>query len=55
MMSHMDDNLLNANDLADVFAMLDTMEDVEEEETKEEAASRKRYEEIIKKHKDDNE
>lgn len=47
------DNLLNMEDLEDVMAQLETMEDVEIEESEEEIASRKRYEEIIKKHKGD--
>lgn len=44
-------NLLNMDDLADVFAQLDSMEDVKVEATEEELASQRRYEEIIKKHK----
>lgn len=48
----MNDNLLNMDDLADVFAKLDTIEEEEAPLTEEEKASLRRYEEIIKKHKD---
>lgn len=47
----MDNNLLNMDDLADVFAKLDTIEEDETPLTEEELASQRRYEEIIKKHK----
>ncbi len=47
------DNLLNMDDLNDVLAQLETMEDVKVEQTEEEIASQKRYEEIIKKHKNE--
>ena len=47
-------NLLNFDDLADVFAQLNDIEDAPEELTVEEKASHRRYEEIIKKHKNDN-
>ena len=50
----LDEGLFNASDLEDVFAQLDTMEDVEQEMTEEEIASKRRYDEIIKKHKTDN-
>jgi len=43
-------NLLNFDDLADVFAQLNDIEDAPEELTEEEKASQRRYEEIIKKH-----
>ena len=46
-------NLLNFDDLADVFAQLNDIEDAPEELTEEEKASQRRYEEIIKKHKND--
>ncbi len=49
----MDNNLLNMDDLADVFAQLDSMEEEEAPLTEEEKASQRRYEEIIKKHKND--
>ena len=42
-------NLLNLDDLADVFAQLNDIEDAPEELTEEEKASQRRYEEIIKK------
>jgi hypothetical protein len=45
------ENLLSLDDLADVFAQLNTMEDVKQEATEEELASQRRYEEIIRKHK----
>lgn len=47
------DNLLNMDDLSDVFNQLKDMKDVEVIETPEEIASQKRYEEIIKKHQND--
>lgn len=49
-----DRNLINLDDLEGVFEQLNSMEDVEIEETEEEKASKRRYEEIIKKHKNDN-
>ena len=48
-------NLLNLDDLADVFAQLNDIEDAPKELTEEEKASQRRYEEIIKKHKNNNE
>lgn len=48
----MDNNLLNLDDLASVLDELSTMEDVEAPMTEEEIESQRRYEEIIKKHKD---
>ncbi len=48
---YMDNNLLNMDDLADVFAQLDSIEEEEAPLTEEEKASQRRYEEIIKKHK----
>lgn len=51
----MDNNLLNLDDLEDVFAQLDTIEEQPQELTEEEKASMRRYQEIIKKHKQDNE
>lgn len=50
----MDNNFLSLDDLSDVLAELNSMEEVEEEVTEEEKASQRRYEEIIRKHKDDN-
>ena len=47
-------NLLNLDDFADVFAQLNDIEDAHEELTEEEKASQRRYEEIIKKHKNNN-
>lgn len=47
-------NLLNMDDLADVFAQLSDIEDAPEELTEEEKASQRRYEEIIRKHKNNN-
>lgn len=44
-------NLLSFDDLSDVFEQLNGMEDVHEELTEEEKASQRRYDEIIKKHK----
>lgn len=52
--NEMDNNLLNMDDLADVFAQLNTIEDVPVEMDEEEKASQRRYEEIIRKHKSDN-
>lgn len=50
----MDGNLLNLDDLADVFAQLETIEEEPTQMDEEELASQRRYEEIIKKHKEDN-
>ncbi len=50
----MDNNLLNLDDLEDVFAQLDTIEEQPQEMSEEEKASMRRYQEIIKKHKNDN-
>lgn len=50
----MSQNLINEDDLAGLLDQLNNMEDVEPELTPEEIASQKRYEEIIKKHKSDN-
>lgn len=50
----MDNNLLSLDDLADVFAQLDTIEEQPAEMDEEEKASMRRYQEIIKKHKNDN-
>lgn len=50
----MDNNLLNFDDLADVFAQLDTIEEQPVEMDEEEKASMRRYQEIIRKHKDNN-
>lgn len=47
------DKFFSADDLSDVLAQLDSMENVETELTDEERASQKRYEEIIKKHKNE--
>ena len=47
-------NLLNFDDLADVFAQLNDIKDTPEELTEEEKASQRRYEEIIKKHTNNN-
>lgn len=54
-----DNNLLNMDDLADIFAQFNDIEEVpaaqaSEELSPEELASQRRYEEIIKKHKHDN-
>ena len=49
-----DKNLLQFDDLKDLFSQLDSIEEPEEELTEEEKASQRRYEEIIKKHKNDN-
>lgn len=48
----MDKNLLNLDDLSDVFAQLNEIEEEATEMTEEEKASQRRYEEIIKKHKE---
>lgn len=48
------DTFLSMEDLADVFAQLKDVKVVEEKPTPEEEASQRRYEEIIKKHKHDN-
>ena len=50
----MSQNLINEDDLAGLLDQLNNMEDVEPKLTPEEIASQKRYEEIIKKHKSDN-
>lgn len=47
-------NLLSFEDLEDVLAQLDEIEDEEEVIDEEIIASQRRYEEIIKKHKIDN-
>ena len=47
-------NLLNLADLDAVFAQLNDIEDVPKDLTDEEKASQRRYEEIIKKHKNNN-
>jgi len=47
----MDNNLLNFDDLADVFAQLETIEEQPMEMDEEEKASMRRYQEIIRKHK----
>ena len=44
-------NLLDFNDLSDIFDQLKDIEDAPEELSAEEKASQRRYEEIIKKHK----
>ena len=49
------DNLLSMDDLADVFAQMKDLKIEDETLTEEEKASQRRYEEIIKKHKHDNE
>lgn len=49
----MDNNLLSFDDLADVFAQLDTIEEAPTEMDEEELASQRRYDEIIKKHKNE--
>ncbi len=48
-------NLLNLDDLKDVFAELEKIEEKPVEQDEEEKASQRRYEEIIRKHKHDNE
>ena len=50
----MDKDLLSFEDLADVFAQLDAIQEIPVEMDEEELASQRRYEEIIKKHKNDN-
>lgn len=52
-MGELEKNLLDLDDLQDVFAQLNTMEDIPEVVDEEELASQRRYEEIIKKHKND--
>lgn len=47
------DNFFNAEDLASVLDELNTIEVEEAPLTEEELASQRRYEEIIKKHKED--
>lgn len=47
------DNLLNLDDLKDVFEELNQMDDIEIEQDEEEIASQRRYEEIIKKRKEE--
>lgn len=49
----MQDNLLNFDDLEDVFAQLEAINEESVEMDEEEKASLRRYEEIIKKHKDE--
>lgn len=44
-------NLLDMDDLADVFDQLKDIEDTPEQLSAEEIASQRRYDEIIKKHK----
>lgn len=48
------EKLFDMDDLADVFAQLETIETAPVEMGEEEKASLRRYEEIIKKHKGDN-
>ena len=48
----MDNNLLSMDDLADVFEQLESIPDKEVPLTEEEIASQRRYDEIIKKHKE---
>lgn len=51
----MDQNFFEEGDLADLFKeMEESRRDVPEEEDKEMNASKRRYQEIIKKHKQDN-
>lgn len=51
----MDDmNLVNLEDLASVFEELKDIEDTEAELTPEEIESKRRYDEIIKKHREEN-
>lgn len=51
----MNNNLLNLDDFADILDQLNEMGEVEERPlTEEELASQRRYDEIIKKHKHDN-
>ena len=47
-----DNNLLSMDDLADVFEQLESIPDKEVPLTEEEIASQRRYDEIIKKHKE---
>ena len=47
-------NLLDLNDLSDLFVQVKDIEDAPEELSAEEKASQRRYEEIIKKHKNAN-
>ena len=47
-------NLLNFDDLADVFAQLNDIEDAPDQLSQEYKASQRRYEEIINKHKNNN-
>ena len=47
-------NLLDFNDLSDIFDQLKDIKDAPEELSAEEKASQRRYEEIIKKHKNAN-
>lgn len=49
----MDKDFLNLEDLAGLMEQLDEIETVEAPLTEEEKESQRRYEEIIKKHKDD--
>lgn len=48
----MDVQLFSDDDLKDVFSQLDAMEDTEEEKDPEMEASQRRYQEIIKKHRE---
>ena len=48
----MDNNFLSMDHLADVFEQLESIPDKEVPLTEEEIASQRRYEEIIKKHKE---
>ena len=48
----MDNNFLSMDDLADVFEQLESIPDKEVPLTEEEIASQRRYDEIIKKHKE---
>ncbi len=50
----MSNEFFNLDDLADVFAQLDEIEEEEVEMDEEALASKRRYDEIIKKHKDAN-
>ena len=45
-------NFFDASDLEDLFAQLDEIEEPEVELSEEEIASKRRYDEIIKKHQD---
>lgn len=52
----MNNNLLNMDDFADILDELESLPSHDERPlTEEELASQRRYEEIIKKHKSDNE